>query len=82
MFENVVANQLAAYGELSFYNKKNTAEIDFIVNKSIAIEAKLTGTEQDARKLQKLATGLGIEKYYVVSKNYSETDGVFTAVNI
>src|SRR5665647_253526 len=36
LLETAVANQLANYGELSFYNKRNKSEIDFILNKEIA----------------------------------------------
>jgi len=82
LFENAVANQLAPYGELSFYNKKNTAEIDFILNKEIAFEAKLSGTERDLQKLEKLATNLKLDKCYVLSKIYSETSKVVSTVNI
>lgn len=68
--------------KLSFYNKKNTAEIDFILNKEIAFEAKLSGTDRDIYKLQKLAKYLKLKKYYVLSKSYSETPGVVSAVNV
>lgn len=82
LFENAVVNQLAAYGELSFYNKKNTAEIDFILNKEIAFEAKLSGTSRDVQKLQKLATSLGLNTYYVLSKAYSDQAQVVSAINV
>lgn len=84
LFENAVANQLAAYGELSFYNKKNTAEIDFVLNKEIAFEAKLSGTAGDLQKLQKLATDLKLGKSYVLSKTRYNTDiaGITSAVNL
>ena len=82
LFENAIASQLAAYGDLSFYNKKNTAEIDFILDKEIAFEAKLSGTDRDVQKLQKLATDLKLDRYYVLSKTYSERKGVVPAVNV
>ena len=63
------------YGELSFYNKRNSSEIDFILNKEIALEVKLTATNKDLEKLSKISKGLGIKKYYIISKNYSETEG-------
>jgi len=30
LFENAIVNQLSMYGELSFYNKRNTSKIDII----------------------------------------------------
>lgn len=68
-FENTLVNQLSFYGELSFYNKRNKAEIDIIVDKKIAFEAKLKGSEHDVRALKKNCEKLGIKKYYVVSKD-------------
>ncbi len=72
IFENSVANQLRDYGEISFYNYRNSAEIDFILNKEIAFEAKLRGTEKDVMKLKKLAEKLNIRSHFLISKNYSE----------
>jgi len=82
LFENAVANQLSRYGELSFYSKRNTAEIDFILNKEVAFEVKLTGTQSDLQKLQQLADELKIDKYYVLSKNPTEKTGFISPVNL
>ncbi|MBL7036762.1 ATP-binding protein [Candidatus Microgenomates bacterium] len=68
-FENTLVNQLSPYGELSFYNKRNKSEIDIIVDKKIAFEAKLKGSEHDVRSLKKNCEKLGIKKYFVVSKD-------------
>lgn len=65
--ETAIANQLAWYGELSFYNKRNTAEIDFILNKEIAFEVKQKAIESDFKKLQKLAGNIGITRQFVIS---------------
>jgi len=82
LFENAVYNQLAHYGSLSFYNRRNTAEIDFILESKTAFEAKLTADSRDVQKLQKLATDLNIPTCHVLSKHYSDKEGVVTAVNI
>lgn len=70
LFENAAINQLAKYGNVSFYNKRNAAEIDAILDKKSAFEIKLKGVDQDLRKLKKIASGLGIRKHYVISKNF------------
>ncbi|OGH87582.1 MAG: hypothetical protein A3J93_03600 [Candidatus Magasanikbacteria bacterium RIFOXYC2_FULL_42_28] len=75
LLENAVVNQLANYGDLSFYNKRNTAEIDVIYNKKIAIEIKASGSESDRRKLTELSGSLGIKQNYIISKNFVEKDG-------
>jgi uncharacterized protein len=67
LLEVAVASQLQNYGSISFYNKRNTAEIDFILNGEIALEVKQKATEQDFRKLRKVAGNLNIDKCYVVS---------------
>lgn len=72
LFENAVINQLFHYGEVAFYSKRNTAEIDAVLNKEIACEIKLRGTEGDYKKLVRLAGKLGIKKTYLLSKTFSE----------
>ncbi len=80
LFENTVCNQLSGYGELSFYNKQNTVEIDFILNKEIAFEAKLKGSSRDLQKLQKWAAQLKLKQYYVVSKTSSNDNKIVSPV--
>lgn len=74
LFENAVANQLSYYGDLFYYNKRSISEIDFILNKDIAFEVKLKSSPGDLKKLEKNAAELGLNKYYLISKNFSETD--------
>ena len=74
LLENSVANQLSLYGELSFYNKRNTAEIDFILNKKIAFEVKSKAVEKDLCKLEDICSRIGIEKNYLISLNYAKTE--------
>ena len=67
LLETTVANQLQHYGSLAYFNKRNTAEIDFILNGEIALEVKQKAIEPDMLKLEKLARSLSIQKYYIVS---------------
>ena len=71
LLENSTANQLSLYGELSFYNKRNTAEIDFILDKKIAFEVKSKAVEKDLSKLENICSRIGIEKSYLISLNYT-----------
>lgn len=72
LLETAIANQLAYYGELSFYNKRNKSEIDFILNKEFAFEVKQKAMESDLKKLQNLAKEIGIEKQYLISNTVSD----------
>ena len=74
LLETAVANQLAYYGEISFYNKRNKSEIDFILNKEIAFEVKQKAMDTDFKKLQKLAKEIGIEKQYMISNTLSDIE--------
>ncbi len=76
LFENTVVNQVSEYGEISFYNKRNTAEIDIILEKNYALEVKLTGTSNDAEKTKKISQKIEIPNALVVSKNWREDLGV------
>ena len=76
LLETAVANQLSIYGELSFYNKRNKSEIDFILNKEIAFEVKQKVLESDSRKLLSLAKEIGIEKNYLISNTISDMEGI------
>jgi predicted AAA+ superfamily ATPase len=65
---------LSNYGELNYYNKRSVSEIDFILNKEVALEVKLKASANDLKKLEKNSKELGLKQYYLVSKNFSDTD--------
>ena len=71
LFENAVANQLKEYGAVSYFNRRNKAEIDFILNKEIAFEVKLNGIEKAILKLEKETEKLGLKEFYLISKNHT-----------
>ncbi|OGG18926.1 hypothetical protein A3D78_05720 [Candidatus Gottesmanbacteria bacterium RIFCSPHIGHO2_02_FULL_39_14] len=80
IFENAVINQLSSYGKVSFYNKRNTAEVDAILDRDTAFEIKLTGTQQDLSRLLVLSSELGISQSSVVSKRFQEKQGFLSPV--
>jgi uncharacterized protein len=82
LFENAVANQLLNYGPLSFYNKRNSTEIDFILDQQIAVEVKKTGILSDLTKLQDNTRQLGIAKSYLVSEKFLDIEGFISPVGI
>ena len=74
LFETAVCNQLESYGNLTFYNKRNTAEIDFILNSNTAFEVKMKASQLDLDKLKKLVNNISIANYFVISKKYVDMD--------
>ena len=76
IFENNVFQNLNAKGELNYYQRKRGVEIDFILNKQIAYEVKITPTRSDLMKLERISKELGLKEYKLISKNYSAIDNV------
>lgn len=66
--ENTAFSQLANYYGLNYYQRKSGAEIDFIIDKNIAVEIKSFATASDYRKLYRLAHDLKIEECYLFSQ--------------
>lgn len=80
LFENAIVNQLCLYGDVSFYNKRNTAEIDVILDKKISFEVKLKGSKQDYIKLEKLSQKLSLSEKYIISKYFIEQKGFISPI--
>lgn len=70
LLENAVINQLVPYGKISFFSQRNTAEIDAIIDHSLALEIKLHGTPHDLSKLQKYSHKIGIDNSWIISQTY------------
>jgi len=68
LFENMIANQLYRLGDLNYYSRKTGQEIDFIINKEIAVEAKETPNESDLRTLSLRAGKLRIKQSFLAGK--------------
>ncbi|MEY4903026.1 MAG: hypothetical protein RLZZ292_841 [Bacteroidota bacterium] len=68
-FENAIFNQLHHFGDISYYQLKTGKEIDFILDKKIAIEVKETAVESDWKNLKNLAQNLAIEDCFVVGRH-------------
>ncbi len=80
VFENAVINQLSGHDKVSFYNKRNTAEIDAILDKHTAFEIKLTGTQRDLSKLSLLSSELAVSQALVISKKFQGKQGFLSPV--
>ncbi len=80
LFENGAVNQISKYGKISFYNKRNTEEIDLILENKTAFEIKLKGVDSDRVRLKKIASKLGISDTYVISKEFVNKSGFISPI--
>jgi hypothetical protein len=83
LFENSVYLNLKKYGKISYFQKRNGAEIDFILeDKKIALEVKKTAAIQDYNRLKKVALSLGLTHSYIITKKFIDKKGFIPAVLI
>ncbi len=82
LLENSVFLNLKKYGEINYFQKRSGLEIDFIINKSIAIEVKTTGDISDIKKLKRLSKQLELKEHYLIAQNYLEEDESICAYQI
>lgn len=71
LFENMIFHQLKSKGEIRYYQKKSGVEIDFIVDKQ-GWEVKLKPTNQDEKRLTRLAKDIHLKKTHIISFHFSK----------
>ena len=79
LFEQSVFQNLRPKFLLNFYSKEGRSEIDFIADKKLALEVKITSSRRDIDYLQRRVRTLGLEDCYIVSFNYSDESKVILA---
>ena len=68
---------------MRYYQSRSGTEADFILKDSgVALEAKETGTPQDARRLGKIAETLKMRESFVVSKTFVDEPGFISATDL
>lgn len=82
LFENSTFLDLKKYGKINYYQKRIGGEIDFIINKNMAIEIKIKGDDSDLKKLKKISETLEIKQYYLVTKAFSKKSRFIPAVEV
>jgi len=70
-FENTLFNQLARAGQVQYYALKTGHEIDFILNNTLAIEAKETPVERDLGHLAHMASNVQIANFRLIGRHHS-----------
>lgn len=82
LFENAVYWNLQKKGGVQYYQRKNGAEIDFIVNNKHAYEVKLHPGKEDLQKLQSMAKDIGMEAEYLIGRDYAPLQEVLYLFNL
>lgn len=67
-FENSVFNQIRQHGDIRYYALKNGREIDFILDRQTALEAKETPTTDDETMLRTIAKVAGIKRSRIIGR--------------
>lgn len=82
LFEQSVFQNIRRKGSLNYYSKDAGSEIDFITDKQIAIEVKLTASKQDIDFLRRRSLSIGLDEYYVVSLDYNVRKEIVLATDL
>ncbi|MBA4349499.1 MAG: hypothetical protein C0415_05870 [Thermodesulfovibrio sp.] len=82
LFENAVFLNLKKYGKINYYQKRSGGEIDFVVDKKIAVEVKIGGTDSDLNGLRKVSLSLGVKQYYLATKEFNPKGRFIPALEI
>jgi uncharacterized protein len=72
LLEQSVFQILRAWHSLSFYNKEEGSEIDFIADQTTALEVKTHLSRRDLSNLSRRSASLGLSDHSVVALHYSE----------
>jgi predicted AAA+ superfamily ATPase len=76
IFENSIFQNLRVKGELNYYQRKSGVEIDFILNHKDAYEVKINPSASDFRRMKELSGEIGLKSCHMVSRKFSELEGV------
>lgn len=82
-FENAFFNQIRHIGDVSYYALKNGNEIDFILDKKMALEVKESPTKTDQSALRGLSKIAEIKKFHLIGrKNVPRFDDYIWGGNV
>lgn len=70
LFENAVFWNLQQRGNVKYYQRKNGAEIDFILDNKHAYEVKIHPEKEDLNKLKILSGSLEMQSAHLVGREY------------
>ena len=82
LFEQSIFQNLRINHELAYFDKGGGSEIDFIVDKKMAIEAKVTAGKRDVANLERRSKMIDINNYKVATLYYSEEKHTIPALSL
>ena len=82
LFEQSVFQNLRSDYALAFYNRNEGKEIDFIVDKKIALEVKTTASQRDITTLQLRANSIRIPDYFVITIQYLDKEKIVVVTDM
>ncbi len=82
ILENAIFCNLKKIGIVNYYQRYKGPEIDFILEKKIAIEVKLKPLEKDIKRLKNLATQLNLKEFYLISKYFKQGPQIIIAQDL
>lgn len=72
LFEQSVFQNLRNNHQLAYFSKEGGSEIDFIVDKSCALEVKLSMSRHDLVTLKRRSIGLNLRENYIITHQFSD----------
>jgi uncharacterized protein len=83
LLENAVFLNLKHFGTINYYQRRSGREIDFLIPElKAAFEVKMKGMAHDFQILERLATSLKMEQYYLVSQMFNDVKGLILAQDL
>lgn len=82
LFENSVFQNLRTDFDLCFFSKNSKSEIDFIVDKKIALETKISVSQRDIVTLRTRSETIGLREFYLATLNWSDKKEIILAIDI
>ncbi len=80
LFEQSVYQSLrGSYKQINYWSDRGN-EVDFVLDRRVGLEVKITATNKHVKRLERLCKKIGINECYVVAKNFSELDKVVPVV--
>lgn len=68
IFENAIATQLLRLGQVNYFEKSRSKEIDFILNDKTAYEVKEKPAAQHLTELKYKTEAIGLEEHYLIGR--------------
>lgn len=80
--EQTVFQMLHTEHQLEYYSKGSQLEIDFIVDKKVALEVKKHVSDMDILTLKQRSEAVGLSQYFVVAQEFTTKNAVILGIDV